>query len=207
MRIPENTGIVLFGYTDQSPGMFMPDCEEVEVDRCSALYRVMRQPAVYLVALAAFAITLLSPLNAQAQEATAPLTIVDAAEERFELTGEDFAGLPWTTLVTHTVWTEGPHRFEGVLLRDVLAAARIDTATLDGRSVEALALNDYQISIPATDAVDYDVLVARLMNGEPMTRRDKGPYWIVYPRDQNPELADSRYDHRWVWQLRELRLR
>ena len=34
-----------------------------------------------------------------------------------------------------------------------------------------------------------------------LTPRDKGPVWIVYPRDNHGVLADIRYDMRWVWQL------
>jgi hypothetical protein len=140
-------------------------------------------------------------------QTTAELTVVDAAGKRYDIDERRLATLPATVLVTHTAWTEGPQRFEGVLLRDVLAMAGIDAAALEGRSLEATALNDYRIVIPAADFLEYDVLLAWSLNGKPLTRRDKGPYWIVYPRDQHPGLADSRYELRWVWQLRELRVR
>jgi hypothetical protein len=150
-------------------------------------------------------LALLLPSAAWAQKAVV-LTVVDADGKRHDMDEQRLATLPAAALMTHTAWTEGPQRFEGVLMRDVLAMAGIGAAALKGRSVEAMALNDYRITIPAADFLKYDVLLARSLNGKPMTRRDKGPYWIVYPRDQHPELADSRYELRWVWQLRELRV-
>ncbi|MCI2394477.1 hypothetical protein [Aliiroseovarius sediminis] len=42
------------------------------------------------------------------------------------------------------------------------------------------------------------------MDDKALERSDKGPLWIVYPRDAHKELQDIRYDYRWVWQLSEL---
>jgi hypothetical protein len=42
------------------------------------------------------------------------------------------------------------------------------------------------------------------MNGQMLTRRDKGPLWIIYPRDAVPMLREERFEHRWVWQLYRL---
>jgi hypothetical protein len=42
------------------------------------------------------------------------------------------------------------------------------------------------------------------MDGQYLKIMDKGPIWIVYPRDQYRELQDSLTDKRWVWQLRDL---
>ena len=32
-----------------------------------------------------------------------------------------------------------------------------------------------------------------------MRRRDKGPLRIIYPRDMDAALQDTRYRLRWVW--------
>ncbi|WP_449396469.1 molybdopterin-dependent oxidoreductase [Devosia riboflavina] len=105
-----------------------------------------------------------------------------------------------TSLETSTAWTDGAPEFEGVLGRNVL-----DTlGPLSSSHVTALALNDYRADIPLSDFYEYDVLFAWSMDGEMMTRRDKGPLWIVYPRDNVPQLREERYEHRWVWQLNRL---
>lgn len=103
------------------------------------------------------------------------------------------------TLHTTTTWTDGVKRFDGVLARDLL-----DLVGAEGQSVVATALNDYVVRIPAADFKEFDVLLAMQMDGQQLLTRDKGPIWIVYPRDEHPELQDPRYDHRWVWQLREI---
>ena len=111
-------------------------------------------------------------------------------------------GLPRKTLDTSTVVTDGINRFEGFLMSDLLAHVEAQ-----GGSVMATALNDYVVDIPLEDFHDFEVLVADSMDGERLTPRDKGPLWIVYPRDDHSELQDIRYDYRWVWQLESLEIR
>ncbi|SHI71408.1 hypothetical protein SAMN02745194_00911 [Roseomonas rosea] len=110
--------------------------------------------------------------------------------------------LPRHRLDTATNWTTGVRRFEGPLVRDVLAAAGAE-----GERVTAVALNDYTIEIPLKDFQDYDVILAMRMDGQVLTVRNKGPVWVVYPRDRHPELRNSLYDSRWIWQLRTLQVR
>lgn len=105
-----------------------------------------------------------------------------------------------TTIDTSTAWTDGTRRFEGVLARAVMAAI----GPVSSDFVTAQALNDYEADIPLSDFSDYDVIFAWSMDGEMLSRRDKGPLWIVYPRDSRPHLREERYEHRWVWQLRRL---
>ncbi len=112
------------------------------------------------------------------------------------------ATLPSRQVVTSTSVTEGPQVFDGVLVRDVL-----DRIGADGETVVATALNDYVIDIPMSDFQDFDVILAHTMNGERLSARDKGPLWIVYPRDDVAELQEIRYDYRWVWQLQSLEVR
>lgn len=107
--------------------------------------------------------------------------------------------LPAVSLVTSTVVTDGPRQFTGVLMRDLLA-----DLGATGDTVTAVALNDYAVDIPMSDFHDFDVIVAYSMDGVPLTRRGKGPLWIVYPRDDHRVLQDIRYDYRWVWQLYQL---
>ncbi|WP_199224865.1 molybdopterin-dependent oxidoreductase [Falsochrobactrum shanghaiense] len=107
--------------------------------------------------------------------------------------------LPAARLETTTAVTDGVRRFDGFLMRDLLAHVGAQ-----GTSVTARALNDYVIEIEIEEFNRFDVLVAYEMDGEPLSPSDKGPLWIVYPRDQHAELQDIRFDYRWVWQLRWL---
>jgi hypothetical protein len=107
-----------------------------------------------------------------------------------------------TKLKTSTAWTTGESEFEGVLARDLLEAVGAE-----GTVVIATALNDYVASIPLRELYDYPVLLAFRMDGRNLELRDKGPIWIVYPRDQYKELNNSMVDKNWVWQLSELEIR
>lgn len=118
------------------------------------------------------------------------------------LSAEQLAALPQRTTATATPWTDGVSRFTGPLARDVLEAAgvRITPAMV----VQAQALNGYTVRIPAQDFQRWPVVLAFSMDGKALTRRDKGPLWIIYPRDSDTVLQDARYDHRWAWPLSQL---
>jgi hypothetical protein len=122
------------------------------------------------------------------------------AEAVFDRTLLESIGM--RTLKTSTNWTTGVRTFEGVLVRDVLR--RVGAK---GTYAIASALNDYSAEIPLSDFEKFDVLLALRMDGRDLLPRDKGPIWIVYPRDQHAELQDARYDQRWVWQLNSLTIR
>lgn len=109
--------------------------------------------------------------------------------------------LPQTRFTTTTPWDNGPVTFSGPLLRDVLAAVQARGTTL-----RATALNDYRITIPASDAASFDVIVATRMNDQPMSVRTKGPLFIVYPFDSRAELKSTTYFERSIWQLRSLEI-
>ena len=108
--------------------------------------------------------------------------------------------LPVHQIITQTPWYDGAKTFEGPLLRDVLAAAGADEATV----LVVKALNDYSANIPIEDARHYDVILARKLDGRPMAIRDKGPLFLIYPFDRHPELKSDKFYHRSVWQIHRI---
>lgn len=119
---------------------------------------------------------------------------------RFDLKSLEALGI--TKITTSTPWTEGKKVFEGIRLRDLLQAVGADGAT-----ITPVALNDYKLDIPREDFDKYPVILAYRMDGEELRVRDKGPLWIVYPRDEFPELDNRLIRSRWVWQVKELMVR
>jgi hypothetical protein len=107
--------------------------------------------------------------------------------------------LPKTSFTTATMWTEGPQAFDGVLLKDILDINGIDKGT-----ISAKAINDYAIDIPVSDAVVGGPIIAYALNGTPMSVREKGPLWIVYPYDQNSEYQSEVVFSRSIWQLNRI---
>lgn len=107
--------------------------------------------------------------------------------------------LPQHSFRTSTPWYPQPVSFTGPLLRDVLAAAGAR-----GKTLRAVALNDYKVDLPAEDAARFDVIVARLLDGQPMPVRERGPLFIVYPFSTSAELQSEKYYSRSAWQLRRI---
>jgi len=100
---------------------------------------------------------------------------------------------------TKTPWTNGVVHFEGFLVRDLLTAVGANQG-----NVRAIAINEYMVEIPIEDFMKYDVIIADRKNGSPMTVREKGPLWIIYPWDSHSELVNEIYHSRSIWQLRSL---
>lgn len=105
-------------------------------------------------------------------------------------------------LRTTTFWTEGVQEFEGFLASDLM-----DRVGANGTTISATALNDYEVEIPVADFERYGVVFALRMNGETLTRRDKGPIWPVYPRDDFPELQNRAADKKWIYMLHTMDIR
>jgi hypothetical protein len=111
-------------------------------------------------------------------------------------------GLGTASFTTVTPWFDGPVRFDGVLMTKLL-----QTVGATGSTVTALALNDYSTDIPIADFARFGVILATLRNGQPMRVSDKGPLFIVYPYDSNPELKNRLYYSRSAWSVAQLIVR
>lgn len=109
--------------------------------------------------------------------------------------------LPQHSFKTRTPWHDQVREYTGPRLRDVLAAVKAE-----GKVLKAVALNDYQVEIPAEDAAKFDVIVARLVDGKPMAIRDKGPLFIMYPFDTTETLQSPLYYSRAAWQLKAIEI-
>jgi len=110
--------------------------------------------------------------------------------------------LPQVRVRTETPWTKGMVEFEGPLLRDLLSLVG---AT--GTVLEATALDAYTVEIPASDAIAHKVILAMRRNGKPMSVRERGPLWIIYPWSDDSNLSKEIYFRRSIWQLQSLTVR
>jgi hypothetical protein len=100
---------------------------------------------------------------------------------------------------TATPWYDGKVKFEGVpmaRLMDVVGAA--------GVGITVKALNDYATDIPLDDFKKYPVILALKRDGAYMPVRDKGPLFIVYPYDSDPDLKHQRFYSRSAWQVAQI---
>lgn len=151
----------------------------------------------------------IGPVRAEARDLAQPhgkiiLTISGSIENTNNGAEADFdlqmlEGLGTQSLSTTTSWTDGVQEFSGVSLRKLLA-----TVGARGKTVEAVALNDYTYEIEIEDFSRFPVILATKLNGKVLKVRDKGPLWIVYPLDDFNNTEKIQIERRMVWQLRRL---
>ena len=103
------------------------------------------------------------------------------------------------TFTTKTPWFKEARKFTGPLLRDVLKLVGAQGTTL-----RMGALNDYRIDVPSDDARRFDVVLARMIDDKPITVREKGPLFMIYPFDSDATLRNPLYYSRSVWQLNSI---
>jgi hypothetical protein len=124
------------------------------------------------------------------------LTIsVDGISE--SLSFDDLLAMPQSKVVTKNDYVNEAVEFSGPTLKDLLVRYKIDSdATLIMH-----AINEFSVTVPASDAYQYNVILALFSDGEAMSIRDKGPIWVIYPMDDHEELLDDSYNSRIIWQL------
>jgi hypothetical protein len=101
-----------------------------------------------------------------------------------------------TKIITATPWTDGDQAFVGVDLDKLM-----QTVGAKGDTLIVTALNDYQISVPIADFAAFHPILAYQRNGAPMPVSDKGPLFIVYPYDSDPQLQNDVFYTRSAWQV------
>lgn len=136
--------------------------------------------------------TILTIDGLSAKTANGPVTF-DLAE---------FEAIGMTDIETKTPWHETVTTFSGVSGNDLVSFLGVT-----GTEMDAVALNDYKITIPVSDLRETGLILATRKNGTPMSVRDKGPVFIIYPFDANPKLDNEVFYGRSIWQLKELRFR
>ncbi|MEM9248925.1 MAG: oxidoreductase [Pseudomonadota bacterium] len=109
---------------------------------------------------------------------------------------------PSAEIVTSTPWTDGTIAFTGVPLADL-----IDELGIDGGTLRAIALNNYAVEIPVSDAGRGNPIIAYARDGALMSVRDKGPLWVIYPFDEGRALRNEEIQARSIWQLRTIEVR
>ncbi|WP_299611558.1 oxidoreductase [uncultured Tateyamaria sp.] len=129
------------------------------------------------------------------------VTVSDSESDTISLSLAALDAMAQETFSTTTIWTEGEVTFSGVPLKAMLES--VDAA---GSSVEMVALNDYKVVMPMAELEDNAPIVATRMDGETMSVRDKGPYWIVFPYDQNPKYQNETIYSFSIWQLNRLKV-
>lgn len=124
---------------------------------------------------------------------------VKNSDDRAVFDMETLGSLPTLSFRTSTIWTDGVHKYTGVPLR-----ALLDRLDAGGAWVVAHAINDYSVRIPMSTIMQDTPIIAFLEDGREMSRRERGPLWIIYPFDASPEFRSEVIYSKSVWQLERL---
>jgi hypothetical protein len=150
---------------------------------------------------AAYAATLAAPTERPVLTITGKIGVTNK-DNTAQFDRPMLESLGMVAVETTTPWHEGKVKFEGVpvdkLMKQVGAT---------GDRVVVTALNDYTTEIPMEDFAKYKVILAIKRNGEYMPVRDKGPLFIIYPYDSDPELKSQTYYARSAWQVAKIDVR
>lgn len=158
--------------------------------------RSVFRPALLFVLAAAVLAVASAP--ARANDRTI-LTVLDDDGAAVEFSMDALDRLPQRDIATGTIWQADTSRFTGPALVDVL-----DAADVAAEAVELAALNDYSVELPTDTLEDTAPIVATRIDGAPISRRDKGPLWIIYPYDSDPRYRTETIYARSVWHLHRI---
>lgn len=134
--------------------------------------------------------------------ASSNLSVFEHTGKKHELSREQLLQLPQTEITTALPWSEGESVYGGVTLQVVLEALELSMPPL----VTIVALNDYKVAIPKEDFCDHQPIIAVKRNGQFMPVREKGPYWLIYPLSSKPEINNTDFHAKMIWQIRDIRL-
>lgn len=107
------------------------------------------------------------------------------------------AALPQVEFETATPWTLGTHRYRGPTLKSVLAAQQVDSAS----AINVAALNGYQQRVDLSLFAKVPLTLVRYQDDKPLTRRNKGPLWLLVPLSAHPDMDVSAIHNNMVWQV------
>lgn len=131
------------------------------------------------------------------------LTVVGAGDQaQVSLTLDDLRKMGATEVRTSTPWTEGMQTFVGVT-----GAKLVQTLKADGKEVATAALDDYRIVIPFDVFASDTLLIAYERNGKPMSVREKGPLWVIFPFDSDRKYLSDTYRSYAIWSLKQIEIR
>lgn len=135
-----------------------------------------------------------------------PLEIVHGDSARhLTISHTALDALPQHSVVTRSPYFEGQVRFGGPLLEDVLTHATGKKPERES-PVTLAALNDYFVQTTLDVLTEAGAIVATRKDGIRLSIRDRGPYWLILPLSDRPELDNEQYHRLLVWQLSRIKV-
>ena len=158
--------------------------------------------AEFSVVLGAFFLCFSSVAGAQAPEVDLQISKISTELVQSWSLGEVDA-LSQQRATTHSPFFPGTETFSGPLLADLLAAA-LGAEPKESTPIKLVALNDYSIQTTFGKLKHAEAIVATRKNDLPMSIRDRGPFWIIFPLTKRPDLENEDFYRLMIWQLSDI---
>lgn len=127
-------------------------------------------------------------------DALAGFQLDDGFEQAFAFTRSDLEAMPQHALALHYPDWPSSLTLAGPRLRDVLA-----TAGAEGATVRAMAVDGYTVDIPIELAMSEAVILALSADGVPLALGGRGPIWLAHePGAIDPQAPDSDATMPWA---------
>lgn len=115
---------------------------------------------------------------------------------------EELEAFPQTTIVTQSPFFDGEVRFTGPTVKRI-----IDSFELSGNTqIKLHALNDYSVTASVKEILSLDAIIATRQDSKIMSVRNRGPFWVMLPLSNRPELDHENYHRFMIWQLSRITL-
>ena len=113
-----------------------------------------------------------------------------------KLTRDEIAKLPQRTLTEQPTDFPKPMVFKGPALADVL-----ELAGATGGDLSLLASDDYKSEITVDEIKAFNPILAIEKDGVRMAPDDFGPFYVMWPFTENPEIDNEKFQSKAIWQL------
>lgn len=127
----------------------------------------------------------------------------DQRYARIDFTLSEMKALSQADITTAHPWSAQAQHYSGIdlsiLLEFLFAQKAIKTLSLEG-------LNGFSMALEWSSIQDFSPIIAWQENSQLMSRRDKGPLWLMLPFDSVSKVKQADFLHYMVWQLRTIRV-
>ncbi|MBM7456876.1 hypothetical protein HNR62_002778 [Oceanisphaera litoralis] len=123
--------------------------------------------------------------------------------ERLDFTLSELQAMPQSDITTVHPWVNRPHHYRGVDLNRLMARLfghrRVATLYLE-------SLNGFSVAVDWPQVSPFAPILAWQDDGKVISRRNKGPLWLMLPYDAVPRVRQADFLHFMAWQLRVIRV-
>lgn len=131
------------------------------------------------------------------------IRINDRHYDQMDFTLSELQAFTQSNITTAHPWSTEPQSYLGVDMNALFGSLFSNRRVL---SLQLEALNDFSVAVDWSQVAPFSPILAWQENGKIMTRRNKGPLWLMLPFDRASKVQQANFLHLMAWQLRAIRV-